>query len=97
MQLYLALFLVGLCLWENCIAICPDGTFSPLQCPLGVSFVCPEGYRSAYHCRNGRNPYGWGRWEGLYRCGRIQGTGQCPFGYICQDVEPTSTKIGICC
>ncbi|KAL3885359.1 hypothetical protein ACJMK2_025430 [Sinanodonta woodiana] len=44
MQLFLALVVLGLSMWEQCIAICPDGSSSNLPCNPLRPFVCPEGY-----------------------------------------------------
>ncbi|KAL3885105.1 hypothetical protein ACJMK2_025203 [Sinanodonta woodiana] len=45
MQQVLALIILGLSLWEQCIATCPDGTSSHLPCNPQQKFVCPSGYR----------------------------------------------------
>ncbi|KAK3595415.1 hypothetical protein CHS0354_003407 [Potamilus streckersoni] len=109
MGLYLSLVVVGLCLWGNCIAICPDGLVSPLKCNPTRPFVCPEGYRCLSSPKGGQcclepgytcpvlRPAGFGNLGGLARCGNLPGSGPCPFTHVCKAVEPTSTKIGICC
>ncbi|KAL3885362.1 hypothetical protein ACJMK2_025433 [Sinanodonta woodiana] len=45
MQLFLALVVLSLSLWEQCIAICPDGSSSHLPCNPHHHYVCPEGYK----------------------------------------------------
>ncbi|KAK3595414.1 hypothetical protein CHS0354_003405 [Potamilus streckersoni] len=106
MQPYLALLVIGLFLWENCIATCPDGSTNTLVCDPFVPFQCPVGYmcinqgdnngmcclEPAYSCPRGF-PIGYGNSFGLRRCNGLP----CPFTYYCKAVEPAVVIPGVCC
>ncbi|KAK3595412.1 hypothetical protein CHS0354_003402 [Potamilus streckersoni] len=113
MQLYIAFFLIGVFVWKNCIATCPDGSVNDLICRRNIPFECPEGYScfvqgddghccldrqySDYTCAVGL-PLGYGNPSGLTRCNGPRRNAQlCPRGFVCKAVEWTRTRIGICC